>query len=68
MSVTTGNTFPLAKMHAIIPRAHDPERIFTNLGFEVKQCQLVCLIILANHRGEKQAKAPKKNKCVHGKR
>ena len=68
MSVTTGNTFPLAKMDAIIPRAHDPERIFTNLGFEVEQCQPVSLIILTKHKGQKKAKAAEKDKRVRGKR
>ena len=68
MSATTGNTFPLAKVDAIVPRAHDPKRIFTNLGFEVEQCQPVCLIILTKHRGEKKAKAAEKDERVHGKR
>ena len=68
MSGTTRNTFPLAKVDAIIPRAHHPKRIITNLGFEFKQCQPVRLIIPANHRGEKQAKAPEKSKCANGKR
>ena len=68
MPATTRNTFPLAKVDAIIPRVHDSKRIFTNLGFEVEQCQPVSLIILTKHRGEKKAKAAEKDKRVHGKR
>ena len=68
MPATARNTFPLAKVDAIIPRVHDSKRIFTNLGFEVEQCQPVSLIILTKHRGEKKAKAAEKDKRVHGKR
>ena len=65
MSAATGNTLPLTKVDAIIPRAHNPERVFTILGFELEQCQLVYLTILTNNKGEKQAKAPKKiNVCM----
>ena len=52
MSTTTSNPSPLAKVDAVIPRCHNPERIKSDLGFELKQRQPVSLIIPTNHGGD----------------
>ena len=65
MSMTTSNPFPLTKVNAVIPRVHSPERVTGYLGFELKQCQPVCLIIPTSHEGEQQATARKKKKSMH---
>ena len=53
MSVPTNDPLPLAKVDAIIPRAQNPERVMSDLGFELEQRQPVRLIIATNHRGDK---------------
>ena len=52
MSATTGDPSPLAEVDAVIPRAHKHERVLGYLSFELRQCQPVCLIIAANHKGD----------------
>ena len=52
MSMTTSNPSPLIKVDAVIPRAHNLERIISDLGFELKQRQPVRLIIPDNNRGD----------------
>ena len=54
-------------MDAVIPRAHNPERVTSYLGFKLKQRQPVCLIIPTRHEGDQQATAPKKKKSMHAK-
>ena len=68
LSTTTNNPSPMAEVNAIIPRCHNPERIMSDLVFELKQRQLVRLIITANHRRDREATAQEKDKGKHARR
>ena len=48
---TTSYPFSLAKVDAVIPRVQSAKKVMNDLGFELKQCWPVCLIIPTNHRG-----------------
>ena len=67
MLATTSNPLPLAKVDAVIPSCHNPGMVLSDLGFEMKQRQVVCLIIPANHRGDKEATPEEEEKIMHAK-
>ena len=58
----------MAEVNAIISRCHNPERIMSDLVFELKQCQPVCLIITANYRRDWEATAQEKDKGKHARK